>query len=83
MKVTVTITASTQKVNTQWYDVLNCIIYHVPPEWETASQRTAFNRSMVQDKMFVKGYIEIEQALKANHGRIPDWIPLGRIPGGR
>lgn len=66
----------------RWKNIFTCIIYHIPPDWEDWQERTGFNRDMVENKWFVSGYLDIEEALKLTPlgERLPDWIPLGKLP---
>ena len=64
--------------------IKTAITYGVPPDWTSLSERTAFNRYMVINELYIQKYLYIEEVVRnlKRGDKVPDDIPLGYVPGG-
>lgn len=56
----------------KWQTVMIAIAYHVPPDWNSSTDRTAFNRDMIEHDLYIQGYLYVEEAVK----NTPKGMPL-------
>ena len=67
----------------KWERVRLRIDYGSVPQFTSEKERAEWNRYIIENKLFIIGYIQIEEALRRipRKEQLPKWIRLGKVPG--